>query len=120
MATTKKEGPKAKVLDQKPTNSMSIAGFVCSFFVNILGLIFSIIGLNQIKTSEEKGRGLAIAGIVISSISIFFTILVSIGFFVFTFWAVDKSIDNGIIDNETIQEYIDEDVDVNYYLRSTH
>ena len=48
----------------------SILGFVLSLisiivpFVSILGLIFSIIGVR----SHKKGRGLAIAGIIISSI----------------------------------------------------
>ncbi|MBQ1874601.1 MAG: DUF4190 domain-containing protein, partial [Paludibacteraceae bacterium] len=52
-------------------NGMAIAGFVCSFFIAILGLIFSIIGLNRSKQMGGKGRGLAIAGIIISSVSMF-------------------------------------------------
>lgn len=47
-------------------NGFAIAGFVCSFFTSIIGLIFSIIGLNQIKRQGGKGKGLAIAGIIIS------------------------------------------------------
>jgi Tfp pilus assembly major pilin PilA len=47
---------------------MAIAGFVLSFFCGLLGLIFSIIGLSQCNNSNGalKGKGLAIAGIVIS------------------------------------------------------
>jgi hypothetical protein len=52
------------------TNGMAIAGFVLSFFCSVLGLIFSIVGLNQIKERGQGGRGLAIAGIVISVLSI--------------------------------------------------
>ena len=52
------------------TNGMASAGFVLSFFCSILGLIFSIIGLNQAKRRYQGGQGLAIAGIVISVISI--------------------------------------------------
>ncbi|MBT1170569.1 DUF4854 domain-containing protein [Bifidobacterium sp. SO4] len=48
---------------------MAIAGFVCSFFVSLVGLILSIIGLNQIKKQGGKGKGFAIAGIVISAAS---------------------------------------------------
>lgn len=48
------------------SNGMAIAGFVCSFFFPLLGLIFSIIGLNRSKNMFGKGKGLAIAGIVIS------------------------------------------------------
>lgn len=59
-------------IQESQYNGMAIAGFVCSFFVAILGLIFSIIGLNQIKRKaadtgvEDKGKGLAVAGIIIS------------------------------------------------------
>ena len=47
------------------TNGMAIAGFVLAFFFSLLGLIFSVIGLRK---SDEcgSGRGLAIAGIVLS------------------------------------------------------
>ena len=52
------------------TNGMAIAGFVLSFLCSILGLIFSIIGLNQTKQRNQPGGGLAIAGIIISILSI--------------------------------------------------
>lgn len=48
-------------------NGLAIAGFICSFFVSLLGLILSIVGLNQIKKQGGKGKGLAIAGIIISA-----------------------------------------------------
>jgi len=50
------------------TSGLAIAGFVCSFFCGLLGLILSILGLSEISRSNGtvKGRGLAIAGIVIS------------------------------------------------------
>lgn len=66
--------------DVMKTNNWSIAGFICAFLMPLLGLIFSIIGLNQIKHTKEKGKGLAIAGIIISS---FFTIIVFIMIFSF-------------------------------------
>lgn len=52
------------------TNGMAIAGFVCSLIVCWpLGLVFSIIGMNQTKQDPSQGgRGLAIAGLVISII----------------------------------------------------
>ena len=94
MAKNDKVAPKTnKDFKQKPTNGMAIAGFVCSFFFQILGLIFSIIGLCQIKNSGENGRGLAIAGIIISSVVTFFTILITIMAIVFGFMAADRAID---------------------------
>lgn len=50
------------------TSGMAIAGFVCSFFCGLLGLIFSIMGRNECKRSGGTigGEGLALAGIIIS------------------------------------------------------
>lgn len=64
-------------VQNKPSNGMAIAGFITSFFISILGLIFSIIGLNKSKQTGA-GKGLSIAGIIISSISIIATILIII------------------------------------------
>ena len=51
-------------------NGMAIAGFVCSFLFSIVGLVLSIIGYNQTKKTGEKGKELALAGIIISGLSI--------------------------------------------------
>ena len=48
---------------------MAIAGFICSFLIPILGLIFSCVGIKQINERGDNGKGLATAGIVISIIS---------------------------------------------------
>lgn len=62
-------------------NGMAIAGFVCSFFISIVGLILSIIGLKQTKERNEKGHGLALAGVIISAASMAIAvILVVVGF----------------------------------------
>lgn len=71
-------------------NGMATAGFILgivsllcccySSFLSIIGFIFSIVGLNKAKECEGKGRGLAIAGIVINSISLF---LMMVYFFIF-------------------------------------
>jgi type II secretory pathway pseudopilin PulG len=54
------------------TSGWAIAGFVCSFFFGLLGLIFSIIGRNECMRSGGtiRGAGLALAGIIISSIQL--------------------------------------------------
>lgn len=56
-------------------NGMAIAGFVCSFLFSIVGLVLSIIGYNQTKKTGEKGKELALAGIIISGVSIVLTIV---------------------------------------------
>lgn len=50
------------------TNSMAIAGFVCSFFIPLLGWIFGGLGLKKSKETN-KGKSLSIAAIVISTVS---------------------------------------------------
>lgn len=53
------------------TNGLAIASLVLAFFCSIAGLICGIIALNQInQRPHEQGRGLAIAGIVLSSVFI--------------------------------------------------
>ena len=64
------------------TNALAITGFVLSLTTLLLGvlsaipgLILSIVGLNQIKKTGEEGRGLAIAGIIISSVLLGFILI---------------------------------------------
>ena len=58
------------------TNGMAITGFVCSLLCWPLGLVFSIIGMNQTgKDPSQGGRGLAIAGLIISIVFAVITIV---------------------------------------------
>lgn len=62
-------------------NGMATAGFILAFFVPILGLIFSIIGVKKASQFNGNGRGLAIAGIIISVVSwILYTIFYTVYF----------------------------------------
>ena len=66
----------------KKNNVFALVGFIISL-VNILccgsfsifGLVFSIIGLVESKKQNGNGKGMAIAGIIISSIFIVLSIL---------------------------------------------
>ena len=68
--------------DEK-SNGFAVAGFVvslvssllCCGSFNMIGLILSIIGLVKAKELDGKGKGLAIAGIVISVLVIVFYII---------------------------------------------
>ena len=51
---------------QTGSNGLAIAGFICAFFVPVLGIIFSAIGMSRAKKMNKKGLGLAIAGLVIA------------------------------------------------------
>ena len=56
------------------SNGMATVGFILSFFVPLLGLIFSIMGLKKVKETNT-GKGLSTAGIIISSIAMFITLV---------------------------------------------
>ncbi len=73
----------------KKSNTFALVGFILSL-VNILccgafsifGLVFSIIGLVESKKQDGNGKGMAIAGIIISSIFVVLSILsMFLGFF---------------------------------------
>src|SRR5262245_48757106 len=60
------ESPEARRQSQK-TNGFAIAGFVAGLVgAFVLGPVLSIIGLRRIKRHGGRGRGLAIAGLVLS------------------------------------------------------
>jgi peptidyl-prolyl cis-trans isomerase B (cyclophilin B) len=70
---------------QQPTNSLAIVSLVCAFLFAPLGIIFGHISLSQIRKTGEEGRGLAIAGLVISYLITVLTVVVvalSVLFFV--------------------------------------
>ena len=51
-------------------NSYAIAGFVLSFIFPLVGLIVSILGYRKAKEMNGCGKGFAVAGIVISAVSL--------------------------------------------------
>lgn len=67
------------------TNTMALVGFVMSFFNPTMGLIFSIIGMCQIKKTNEPGKGFALAGIIISAIMLLLVILLYVFIFMMAF-----------------------------------
>lgn len=51
----------------KRWNTLSILGFTFSWISGIVGLILSILGYMRTNPDREKGRGLALAGIIVST-----------------------------------------------------
>jgi hypothetical protein len=66
---------KKSIPNKQSTNVFVIIGFILSFLIPLVGLILSIVGLSQIKKTKQKGHGLAIAGIILSIVFMFFQIL---------------------------------------------
>lgn len=76
-----------KVNTPQKTNALAVIGLVSAFFVPLIGLVLSIVGLAQINKKKEKGKGLAIAGII-SAVVVGFLQIVTI---VLIFLAVSNS-----------------------------
>ncbi len=49
----------------RPMNAMAIAALVSAFVLAPLGIVFGHIALSQIRRTDEDGKGLAIAGLVV-------------------------------------------------------
>jgi hypothetical protein len=52
----------------------SVIGFFCGIG-SIIGIVLGIIALNQVKTTGEGGRGMAIAGIAIGAGSLLISMI---------------------------------------------
>lgn len=70
--------------ENKPLSGLALAGFICSFLFASAGLIISIIALATIDDEKERGKGFAIAGLLISLLNILISI--SIIFFLLTYY----------------------------------
>lgn len=84
------------------SNGMAIAGFILSFFIPLLGLIFSIIGLKRSKETNN-GKGLSTAGIIISCVTMVITIIMGI----ISFSAFSDTIDKAQQQTEYNRYYYD-------------
>ena len=96
--------PPAPTEAPKTTNGLSIAGFILAFLAPLIGLILSIFGLVQAKKRNQKGRGLAIAGIVISIILTIAYIAITVTVFSKVAALTDSGCTTGkaaILDNQT-------------------
>lgn len=85
---------------QTQSNGMAIAGFILSFFIPLLGLIFSIIGLKRSKETNN-GKGLSTAGIIISCVTMVITIIMGI----ISFSAVSDTVNKAQRQNEYNRQY---------------
>jgi len=75
--TPKPAQPVQQNAPAKTTNTLALVGFILSFFVPLAGFICSIIGLTKCKNFNGNGKGLAIAGIVISCVSFVLNLIIN-------------------------------------------
>lgn len=55
---------------QSEFNIFAVLSIIFCWFAGILGLVFGYIALSQIKRTGQRGRGLALAGVIISWIAV--------------------------------------------------
>jgi phosphotransferase system glucose/maltose/N-acetylglucosamine-specific IIC component len=53
----------------------ALAGLLC-MIGSVLGVVFGIIALNQIKNTGQPGRGMALAGIIIGGVTAALTVVI--------------------------------------------
>ena len=79
--------PYQQEITKPELNIMTLIGFILgcvSFIINFWGivgivvLVFSIVGFTQTKNNDRTGKGFAIAGMILGSISIIYLIVVLI------------------------------------------
>lgn len=72
--------PQSNYAQQAPgsSNTYALVGFILSFFFPLLGLIFSIMGLQEANKKNGDRKGFAIAGIIISVVYMVITVIVVI------------------------------------------
>jgi protein-disulfide isomerase len=58
-----------------PTNTLAIVSLVTGFCCSIAAVITGHLALGQIRRTHQAGRGLAIAGLVLGYLGLFFTVL---------------------------------------------
>ena len=97
---TKKDDNNLPPYNSKKTNPLAIVGFILAFFLPLIGFILSLIGLTQINKKKESGKGLAIAGIVVSCV-------VAVLHLILTMAIVAAVLSS---DNVTLKEYNDASV----------
>ncbi|WP_202965837.1 DUF4190 domain-containing protein [Agreia bicolorata] len=58
----------------RKTNVLAIISLVSAFFFGLAGIVTGHVALGQIKRTRERGRGLAISGIVIGYVNALATV----------------------------------------------
>lgn len=67
-----------EVVAKKESNTKALVGFILAFFLPIVGLILGIMGLKASNEMNGEGKGLSIAAIIISSVSMVLSIILTI------------------------------------------
>lgn len=72
--------PIYNIINNTQSNGVAIAGFILAFLMPLVGFICSIVGICNAKNCNGSGKGLAIAGLLISGtiLALYFSLIVYI------------------------------------------
>lgn len=72
--------PKPPSVEASSWNVLSIISFIAALVgFNIVAVVLGFIGLNQVKKTGQRGRGLALAAVIIGLASVVVIIIVIVG-----------------------------------------
>lgn len=77
-------------VSEDTSNTLALVGFIMSFFFTIVGLICSILGYKKSAELGGKGKGLAMAGIIISAVSIVISVIILVSSFATIMSMIDQ------------------------------
>ncbi|MCL2869454.1 DUF4190 domain-containing protein [Candidatus Saccharibacteria bacterium] len=97
--------PQQPIQQQSGSNVLAILGFIFAFLMPLIGLILSIIGLVKSKQKTGKGKGLAIAGIIISIVWGIIVCVLSIFVFASLILNASSPIPSKFVDSLGRQDY---------------
>lgn len=78
MSSNYNQPPQIVYMQQPPQpkySGMCIAGFITSFFLTLIPLIFCIVGISECNKYHYRGAGLGIAGLTITILKVGFVAL---------------------------------------------
>lgn len=77
-------------MQKSGTNGMAVAGIILAFIFPLAGLVVSLIALSQIKREPQEGRGLALAGAIVSGVYTVISVLIFVAFFWLFAWSAQN------------------------------
>lgn len=67
-----------QIPQERPVSSLAILGLIFAFLLAPLGFIFSLLALSDVKKENKRGKGLAIAGVILSVLNTIISILLTV------------------------------------------
>lgn len=85
--------PAPSAIDDDYAKTLGVIGFICAFFCQIAGIILSAISLKKYKEQKDQdGKGLAIAGLILSILITVGYVFVCVFYILFMFFVYSAAV----------------------------